>query len=290
MSTAVSAVGGVIGLAALPAVALGLVAFGALKALSAISETDKKAVHTLEKKKASLKSKPIRKSTPKEMLSKFKEDQQVLSETLKPLKLTVEDEAKFSNVYALETSGLGDFIPLETLEMMEHKPSISTRDFNRILSESVSNLKKISLDYTVKTAIQSAVEIGFDHKVSVKKTLIGTYITTVNKIGQSIVTLANSTDEGVKINADTTGFQNGECTIIMANFTAKLQEKGIELSGLRVKEHWKKEGILNDYISEKQKEISMPANEQTIKSNNEAKMKAEKRRIRNIDSQSKLKN
>jgi len=288
MSTAISTVGSVVGLAALPAIALvGLIGFVASGVMKAVSESDKKAINTLEKKKLYL-NRPV-KSTPKAMLHKYKEDKKVLSESLKPLKLSVDDEQKFTHLYALETSGLGDFIPQETIEIMKHKPSISIQDCNSTLSESVRNLKKVSLDYTVKVAIQSAVDIGFDHQISVKKTLIGTYITTVNKTGQSIVTLANSDDNGVKINADTTGFENGECTRVMSDFLTKLKDNGIELSDTRVKEHWKKEGILNKYVADKVKEISMPVSEQTVKTNQVAnKKKADRRRIQNHN-QDKLK-
>lgn len=276
MSTAASGVG-ILGIAALPAAVLGLCAYGAYKAFELLKKVDQKVIEKLEKNRLELANQSIL-TTPNGLKSRFSKDLLSFKEIIKPFKLSIEDEQSCANAYALETSGLGKFLsPVQISELKKHG-KISEKDSMKLVSEAIKNFKVSSLEYTKNTIAEVARQIGFDNKLTVRKTLLGTHITATNKIGQSIVVLTDSTDNGMKIHADTTGFKNGECTKVMDSFIKKLSDKHIQISNLKIKEHWKEEGILNNYTKQKEKEISIPANEQIVQSR-ESKKSSLKRRV-----------
>jgi hypothetical protein len=264
MSTAASGVG-ILGIAALPAAVLGLCAYGAYKAFELLKKADKKVLDKLEKNRQELANQSVL-TTPNGLTSKFTKDLLSFKEVIKPFKLSPEEELSFANTYALETSGLGKFLTADKINEISQQGKISEKDCLKLVSEAVKNFKVTSLEYTKKAIAEVAKEIGFGNKLSVRKTLLGTHITATNKLGQSIVVLTDSTDNGMKINADTTGFKNGECTKVMDAFIKKLADRHIQISNLKIKEHWKEEGILNKYTELKEKEISNPANEQQFQS------------------------
>ena len=275
MSTAVTGVG-ILTMAVLPAAVLGICAYGAYKAFELLKKIDKEVLEKLEKNRQELASQIVL-TTPNGLTSKFTKDLMSFREVIRQFKLKPKEAESYAHAYALETSGLGRFLSSDRLSELKQQGSISGKESSRLVSEAVKNFKAVSLEYTKNTISEVAKEIGFNDKLTVRKTLLGTHITATNKLGQSIVVLTDSTDNGMKINADTTGFINGECTKVMDTFVKRLAEKQIHLSNLKIKEHWKEEGILNQYTAQKEKEISLPANEQHIQSRETTKASVRRR-------------
>ena len=265
MSTAATGTGIVTAIAALPVAALGLCAYGAYKAFELLKKVDKKVLDKLEKNRQELANQSVL-TTPNGLVSKFTKDLLSFKEVIRPFKLRPEEEQSYAHAYALETSGLGKFLTSEKINEISQQRIISEKDSLKLVSEAVKNFKVATLEYSKNTIAEVAKEIGFNNKLTVRKTLLGTHITATNLIGQSIVVLTDSTDNGIKIHADTTGFKNGECTKVIDSFIKKLSDKHIQISNLKIKEHWKEEGILNNYVELKRKEISNPANEQQYQS------------------------
>lgn len=276
MSTAVSGTGILTAFAALPIAIIGACAYGAYKASEWLKEVDKKVLEKLEINRLELANQSVL-TTPNGLKSKFFKDLLRFKEVIRPFKLSPEEEQSYSYAYALETSGLGNFLTSEKINGISQQGNISEKDNMKLVSEAVKNFKVASLEYTKNSIVGVAKEIGFDNQLSVRKTLLGTHITATNKLGQSIVVLTDSTDNGMKINADTTGVKNGECTRVMDVFIRKLAERHIQISNLKIKEHWKKEGILNKYTELKEKEISIPADEQHIQSRESKKVTLKRR-------------
>jgi hypothetical protein len=262
MSNAASGIGVITGIAALPIAILGACAYGAYKAAEMIKKVDERVLAILEKNRQDLEKQQVL-ATPNGLKSKFIKDAEKFRDSIKSFNLKYEEMQLYTHVYAMESSGLARFLsPSEQKLLMTHG-AISAKDTLRQMNDAVTNFKTTTFDHAQQSIIEAARESGFNHKLQIKKTLIGTHITAINTIGQSIVVLTNSTNDGVKIHADLTGFNNGNCTMVMDTFINALSNRNICLKDLRRTEHMKSEGILNNYTEKKVKEISTPINEQT---------------------------
>ncbi|MFW9872469.1 MAG: hypothetical protein ACFFG0_05145 [Candidatus Thorarchaeota archaeon] len=281
MSTAVSGSGALIGIAGLPFLALAgvvrLCAHGAYKACDTLKTADAKVLEKLELNKKELENQEFL-HTPEGLKSKYLEDTQRFKKVIKPFKLKPEEEQIYVHTYAMETSGLGSFLKPEQQKVYKEQGTISIKECNKLVHESVNNFKAASFDYTKKSIVEAAKEYGFNDKITIKQTLLGTHITANNSNGQSIVVLSNSSDSGIKVNADTTGFKNGECTKVMDSFLEALSKRHIRLNNFRKTEHWKSEGLLNNHIEKKEKEYSTPIKEQEVMNKKSKKHEARRKK------------
>lgn len=283
MSTAATGVGtiGIASVLALPVILLGACAAGVYSAVKALDKMDKNLLVKLRKNAEALKQE-LTVFTAENIKSKFIKDYAIFKDLMKPFKLTAVEQTKYAQAFALETTGLGNFLSPEKVSLLKKTENISDKQSKEILSSAIGNFKTASFDYAKKSIVEAAQESGFNHKFTVKKHAFGTHITAINSLGQAVVVLARMTDKGLSIKADTTGFTNGACTTVVKEFVGKLAKKHIIINNLKIKEHWKKEGILNAFLDSINKQVSSPQSEQRVKKEQVLKKKKDaRRRIQN---------
>lgn len=156
-----------------------------------------------------------------------------------------------ARLLALKRSPLGTFLSQEQRNKVSN-PSLNGRSFTSILDQAAKRFTRANTVYVTSSVIAVAKAAGFaterfSRQNGSKKTLV-----MEDSLGRALVAEIAESDQGANLNLDLTGFGDGSCHGVMDTILDGLAERQINLSRVRRRSHYRREGVTDLGLSHTQ--------------------------------------